>query len=71
LRHVYTVYTFTSQTNRSNMNNGDKFQYNKIYKDSEVVTILNTDKDHALIQFPSGTKIATRQSGLWPINKPK
>lgn len=48
---------------------GDKYQYNRKYMESEVVTILKEDKTHALILFPSGTKLCTRQSGLWPINK--
>jgi hypothetical protein len=46
---------------------GDKVQYNKKYKPSEVVTILQMDKTHALIQFPTGSKIATPIAGLWPL----
>lgn len=48
---------------------GDKLQYNKQYKESEIVTILDLLGTHALIQFPSGTKIATPQSGLWPLTE--
>ena len=47
---------------------GDKFQYNQFYKESEIVTIIDLLGTHALIQFPSGVKISTRQSGLWPLN---
>jgi len=46
---------------------GDKVQYNKKYSPDTVVTILEMDKTHALIQFPSGSKIATPISGLWPL----
>lgn len=46
---------------------GDKVQYNKKYKPEEVVTILQMDKTHALIQFPSGGKIATPIAGLWTL----
>lgn len=46
---------------------GDKVQYNKRYKPDEVVTILQMDKTHAVILFPSGGKIATPIAGLWPL----
>lgn len=46
---------------------GDKVQYNKKFKPNEVGTILKIEKSHALILFPSGTKIATPISGLWPL----
>lgn len=46
---------------------GDKVQYNKKYKHEEVVIIMQMDKTHALIQFPSGGKIATSTVGLWPL----
>lgn len=46
---------------------GDKAQYNKKYNPKEVVLILDVDKTHALIQFQSGSKIATPISGLWPL----
>lgn len=48
---------------------GDKVQYNKKYNPEEVVIILNMDKTHALIQFPSGGKIATPIAGLWPLTE--
>lgn len=46
---------------------GDKVQYNKKYKESEVVTILDMDRTHALVMFPSGTKTATPITGLWSL----
>ena len=46
---------------------GDKVQYNKRYKPEEVVTILDMDRTHAVILFPSGGKIATPIAGLWPL----
>lgn len=46
---------------------GDIYQYNKKYKESELVTIIDIYGDHVLIKFPSGTKICTRISGLWPL----
>lgn len=49
---------------------GDKVQYNKKYNPKEVVTILKMDKTHALIQFPSGGKIATPISGLHFLQQP-
>jgi len=48
---------------------GDKVQYNKKYNPKEVVTILEMDSTHAVILFPSGGKIATPISGLWPIKE--
>lgn len=48
---------------------GEKVQYNKKYKPAEVVTILQMDKTHALIQFPTGSKIATPIAGLWPLTQ--
>lgn len=49
------------------MNIGDLVQYNKKYSIDEVVIILSIMDGFALIQFPSGVKIATKLSGLWPI----
>jgi hypothetical protein len=51
------------------MTEGDKVQYNKVYKPEEVVAILRTLDRHALIQFQSGTKIATPLTGLWSLKK--
>lgn len=48
---------------------GERYQYNKKYKESEVVTIILIDKSHALIQFPSGIKICTRISGLYVLTQ--
>lgn len=41
---------------------GDKVNYNR----KEVVVILAIEGRHALVQFQSGTKIATPLYGLWP-----
>ena len=49
---------------------GDKVQYNKKYSPNEVVTILEILDNHALIIFPSGAKIATPLTGLWPLQCP-
>jgi hypothetical protein len=49
---------------------GDKVQYNKKYNPKEVVLILSISEGFALIQFPSGSKIATRLSQLWPLKEP-
>lgn len=50
------------------MKAGDKVQYNKRFNSEEVCLILATNGNHALVQFPNGTKICTRLSGLYTIN---
>ncbi len=51
------------------MKTGDKVQYNKAYSPDEVVTVLKIDGNNILVQFPSGTKVCTRLSGLWPLTE--
>lgn len=46
----------------------DKVQYNKKYREEEVVTILAISGNHCLIQFPSGAKICTKLSGLYKLS---
>lgn len=48
---------------------GDQMQYNKKYKPSEVVTIMEIKDRHCLVQFPNGSKLCTRINGLWPLNE--
>lgn len=43
---------------------GDKYQYNKKYKQSEVVKILQILDGICLVVFPNGSKLCTRLSGL-------
>jgi hypothetical protein len=50
---------------------GDKCQYNKKYSQNEVVEILQTNSTHCLILFPSGIKICTKLSGLYPLQNVK
>jgi len=44
-----------------------KMQYNKKFSKKEVVTILAVDGNHCLVSFPSGTKLCTRLSSLYPL----
>jgi hypothetical protein len=46
---------------------GDKCQYNKKFLDSEVVEILQILDRHCLVLFPSGYKLCTTLSGLYPL----
>jgi len=46
---------------------GNKCQYNKKYLDSEVVEILRILDRHCLVLFPSGFKLCTILSGLYPL----
>ena len=46
---------------------GDKCQYNKKFLDSEVVEILQILDRHCLVLFPSGYKLCTNLSGLYPL----
>jgi hypothetical protein len=46
---------------------GDKCQYNKKYSQSEVVEILQILDRHCLVLFPSGYKLCTTLSGLYPL----
>lgn len=49
---------------------GDKMQFNQKFNADQVVTVLKIEGETCLIIFPSGYKLATRASGLWPINNP-
>lgn len=61
----------TTETTLSNFKVGDKAQYNKAYSPEGLVTILEIQDKHCLILFPSGSKIATPLSGLYPVTIPK
>jgi len=50
---------------------GDKCQYTKRYLESEVVEILQILDRHCLVLFPSGYKLCTSLSGLYPLQNGK
>jgi len=54
-----------------NLKVGDKCQYNNKYLESEVVEILQILNKHCLVIFPSGFKLCTTLSRLYPLQNEK